>query len=387
MIFFPPNRHYYAAATVNANGSFDHAAGDKPGRRARKPKALPFMPPKTKDHPARTVNTCTIQGCVDLHRGESWGSLVSDNGQVRHGSYCDGSTPKWEAHLVIHLLTPGALMQQIADRCRSVVLASGTLAPISSLVGELNLFPPKIQPDGKVVCASPAIKSDSDNFKCSQESRSMNSDEENGKRYGRLQVTPRPLEANHVINLPKQLLALSIGHFRDGSPLTVAYKYYSKKGFMYKLGDAIATVVESIPKGGILIFVPSYSFLKKCTDAWNPTNRSRNWSDEILEDDSGRTIWDRLSESKTRVILEPSSGGQEMFEEKKNEYVQRIKERGSCVLLAVFRGKMSEGVSFNDDNARGCVRQPDALLLCVEYVCNLLHQPTGACSLIFCFAF
>uniref|UniRef100_A0A7S2L9Q4 ATP-dependent helicase C-terminal domain-containing protein n=1 Tax=Leptocylindrus danicus TaxID=163516 RepID=A0A7S2L9Q4_9STRA len=188
----------------------------------------------------------------------------------------------------------------------------------------------------------------------------MKDDDEKGKRYGRLQITPRPLEANHVIDLPKQLLALSIGHFRDGSPLTVAYKYYSKKGFMYKLGDAIASVVESIPKGGILIFVPSYSFLKKCTDAWNPTSRSRHWSDEVLEDDLGRTIWDRLTESKTRVILEPNSGGQEMFEEKRNEYVQRIKGRGSCVLLAVFRGKMSEGVSFNDDNARGviCVGLP-----------------------------
>jgi hypothetical protein len=69
---------------------------------------------------------------------------------------------------------------------------------------------------------------------------------------GRLQVTPRPLEANHVISLPKQLLALSIGHFPDGTPLSATYSNYSKAGFHDKLGSAIASIIESIPKGGVL---------------------------------------------------------------------------------------------------------------------------------------
>ena len=35
----------------------------------------------------------------------------------------------------------------------------------------------------------------------------------------------------------------------------------------------------------------------------------------------------------------------------------------SCILLAVFRGKMSEGVSFNDDNTRG--------VICVGHPCQI----------------
>ena len=39
---------------------------------------------------------------------------------------------------------------------------------------------------------------------------------------GGLQVTPKHLVANHVINLPRQLLALGIGHSPDGTSLKVA---------------------------------------------------------------------------------------------------------------------------------------------------------------------
>jgi hypothetical protein len=69
---------------------------------------------------------------------------------------------------------------------------------------------------------------------------------------GRLQVVPRPLEANHVVDLNRQLLAISIGHFPDGSPLSVTYSNYNRTGFHHKLGLAISTVIESIPHGGVL---------------------------------------------------------------------------------------------------------------------------------------
>jgi hypothetical protein len=59
------------------------------------------------------------------------------------------------------------------------------------------------------------------------------------------------------------------------------------------------------------------------------------------------------------VIVE-STSSQEAFEAARDEYRQTVKASGSCILLAVFRGKMSEGISFNDDNARGviCVGMP-----------------------------
>jgi hypothetical protein len=73
--------------------------------------------------------------------------------------------------------------------------------------------------------------------------------------------------------------------------------------------------------------------------------------DEI---DDGPSIWDRLKDLKHNVVVEPS-GSQDEFEEKKREYMETIRTKGGCVLLAVYRGKMSEGISFNDNNARGVV--------------------------------
>jgi hypothetical protein len=57
---------------------------------------------------------------------------------------------------------------------------------------------------------------------------------------------------------------------------------------------------------------------------------------------------------KHNVVVEPS-GSQDEFEEKKQEYMHTVRTKGGCVLLAVYRGKMSEGISFNDNNARGVV--------------------------------
>ena len=63
--------------------------------------------------------------------------------------------------------------------------------------------------------------------------------------------------------------------------------------------------------------------------------------------------------SKSKVIVEPADD-QDAFEAARKEYTDTIGSQGSCILLAVYRGKMSEGVSFNDENARGviCVGVP-----------------------------
>ncbi len=47
-------------------------------------------------------------------------------------------------------------------------------------------------------------------------------------------------------------MSVGIGHFPDGSPLSVKMSNYSKVGFHEKLGNAIATLVESVPYGGVL---------------------------------------------------------------------------------------------------------------------------------------
>lgn len=135
------------------------------------------------------------------------------------------------------------------------------------------------------------------------------------------------------------------------------YNNYKDPRFFGRLGDAVARIVESIPGGGVLIFFPSYSMLNKSLKCWNSTE-SRNGFRRNNFDNSAEhscsEIWDRFLESKGKVIIEPS-GSQEAFEQARDEYADTIKRDGSCILLAVFRGKMSEGISFNDANARGVI--------------------------------
>ena len=231
-------------------------------------------------------------------------------------------------------------MEQITSECRTVVLASGSLSPISSLCAELNLF----ASDEPVSPMPPTATTSMTKLTTMQK---------------RLQVHPKPLEADHVVDLGKQLFSLSIGHFPDGSELKMCQKNYSQSGFLEKLGDSIVKIVEGIPEGGVLIFLPSYALLHKCERVWNPNgNNTRSfWNQRYGNDSDEPSVFNRLEAIKHNVIVEPNgpNGGQDMFEAKKEEYMESVRVRGGCVLLAVFRGKMSEGISFNDNNARGVI--------------------------------
>ena len=170
----------------------------------------------------------------------------------------------------------------------------------------------------------------------------------------RLQVQPKPLEANHIIDLEKQLLAISIGHFDDGSPLTMTYAHYSKPEFITKLSGAVALVIKAIPTSGVLVFILSYALLRKCVKQWSPNASKRGWGADNYIDNNGATIWERLENSKGKVIVEPM-GSQAKFEEAHDKYADTIRETDCCKLLAVFRRKMSEGISFNDANVRAVI--------------------------------
>jgi Fanconi anemia group J protein len=341
--------HYYIASVAKANGSLEYASTGKvpsDNRFPREPQKVPLMPPRTANKSNIPLDVCLVPTCRQTKTGPS-----CVDGNVRHGEFCNGSMPPWEAWLVIELLTPSGMFQDLRDQCRSVILASGSLAPIESLCAELGLEGCSDSSNKATALLTIQTLSTLD-----QEPSAKGGDKKDTtmvkENVGRLQVQPKPLEANHVINLEKQLLALSIGFFPDGSPLTCNFSNYGKGNFVEKLGDAIATVIESIPTGGVLVFLPSYTFLRKCIHKWNPNSCSTwegGWS---MQHES--PIWERLIASKGKVIVEPA-GSQSKFERARDEYAKTIVETGRCIMLAVFRGKMSEGISFNDENARGVI--------------------------------
>ncbi|XP_028856722.1 Fanconi anemia group J protein homolog [Denticeps clupeoides] len=68
-------------------------------------------------------------------------------------------------------------------------------------------------------------------------------------------------------------------------------------------------------------------------------------------------LWEMLEERKT-VITEPRGGGKGDFDELLQSYydaIRHIGQRDGALLIAVCRGKVSEGLDFTDDNARAVV--------------------------------
>ena len=55
------------------------------------------------------------------------------------------------------------------------------------------------------------------------------------------------------------------------------------------------------------------------------------------------------------VAVEPRAGGKEAMAELMDDYAEAIASGAGALLVAVFRGKVSEGIDFKDDMARAVV--------------------------------
>ncbi|KAL8211546.1 hypothetical protein R6Q57_005983 [Mikania cordata] len=207
-------------------------------------------------------------------------------------------------------LNPALVFKNMADSALSVILTSGTLSPMSSFQSEL------------------------------------------GVHFG------TSLEAPHVINVDSQLWAGVIHTGPDNYPLNASYKTSEAYGFQDALGTSLEEICKVVP-GGCLVFFPSYKLLDKLRSRWSQTGQ-----------------WSRLNAEKP-VFVEPR--GQDDFEHVLKDYYDTIRQgnkpttgrrRGKkwdanccnttkskgnskgATLLAVCRGKISEGIDFSDENAR-----------------------------------
>ncbi|KYQ92970.1 DEAD/DEAH box helicase [Tieghemostelium lacteum] len=106
--------------------------------------------------------------------------------------------------------------------------------------------------------------------------------------------------------------------------------------FQDALGEAILEHCKLIPHG-VLLFFPSYGFLDKIEARWKSTK-----------------LYDRLNNVK-KIFRERSSN----FKETLSDYYVTIRDnppgRDGAILMAVCRGKISEGIDFSDEYARGVI--------------------------------
>ena len=190
--------------------------------------------------------------------------------------------------LSLWCLNPGIIFKPIASKSHSVVLTSGTLSPLDSFSSELGT-----------------------SFEVS-------------------------LEAPHVVNMQKQVLAGVLSTDSRGTALKATYQNSSKPEFQDGVGGIILSMCSTVPDG-LLVFFPSYAMMEKLILRWKETG---------------------AFESMTRLkpfVQEPRVGGSEALKKTMNQYYRGIRDGAGGLFFAVCRGKVSEGLDFSDQNARGVV--------------------------------
>ena len=123
-----------------------------------------------------------------------------------------------------------------------------------------------------------------------------------------------------------------------------------------EIGHAIVGICEAVPDG-VVVFVPSYAKLRSMVKCWKRADYNSG----------SMSIWDRLSNVKmgSDIVVEPkntilssrNSGSDDVtpmtLEEAHEKYASGVYSGDGALMLAVFRGKMSEGMDLKDSMVRG----------------------------------
>ncbi|KAJ2381256.1 hypothetical protein GGI23_007626, partial [Coemansia sp. RSA 2559] len=197
--------------------------------------------------------------------------------------------------LAFWAMSPGIVFSELSQLSRTIVLTSGTLSPIDSYASELRT---------------------------------------------EFQST---LEANHVVE-PSRFKAMCIKAGPSGNLLEGKYKNTDMLSFQDDLGKAIASIAARCPDG-MLVFVTSYSLLKKLISRWEVTGDLAEIAvhKEIFTEGQGssKKEFDKLLSSYRQLMKKDRNDGTPLA-------------RGA-IMFAVYRGKVSEGIDFSDHLCRTIV--------------------------------
>ncbi|XP_055350656.1 Fanconi anemia group J protein homolog [Paramacrobiotus metropolitanus] len=220
-------------------------------------------------------------------------SFRSDMEYFRQRKHRRGTAiPQWNITLNFWCLNPAVAFGDFKV-CHAVVLTSGTLSPMASFQSELGL---------------------------------------------EFQVK---FEAPHVIE-DGQVWAGVIGQGPARTTLCGTYKNVQTLAYQDDLGNAVLQVCQAVPKG-VLCFFTSYKAMDTMITRWKLNG-----------------IYEALEEKKV-VLQEPQRADKNVFAAILETFYQAIRGTGlhegqdGALMFGVYRGKISEGLDFADDNARAVI--------------------------------
>ncbi|GES65568.1 ATP-dependent DNA helicase-like protein [Aspergillus terreus] len=193
------------------------------------------------------------------------------------------------------LLDPTNQFREIVEDARAVILAGGTMSPMTDYMDHLFSYVPS---------------SRLDTFS-----------------YG------------HVIpseNLIMHTLAKGV----HGSDLDFSYESRDSEKMIIDLGRTIATLCQVIPDG-VVAFFPSYDYLSKVIGIWK----------KAMFSEKSQSVYAFIEQKKP--ILYESREMTTSTEELLQEYSDTITSGRGALLLSVVGGKLSEGINFSDRLGRG----------------------------------
>ena len=125
----------------------------------------------------------------------------------------------------------------------------------------------------------------------------------------------------------------------SGEKLKCTFANLSRPDFQIQLGMTIIELIKVIPNG-CLVFLPSYLWLDRLVEQWKLSGN----------------VWSELQKYKT-LFVEPTSkkGDSVNLEKLLFRYDQAAQSQSGALMFCVYRGKMSEGIDFANEKARGVI--------------------------------
>ena len=147
------------------------------------------------------------------------------------------------------------------------------------------------------------------------------------------------LEANHVIS-DKQVWVGSLGYGPTDVNLLTTYKTCETLAYQDELGRLVLDICKAIPYG-VLCFLPSYSLLNKLWTRWTESKLMDKIKvyKKVFNENKVAKNFDQLLADYYDCI-DNSKGGE---------------TNNGALLLAVYRGRASEGLDFSDNYARAVI--------------------------------
>ena len=215
-------------------------------------------------------------------------------------------------------LNPALAFRELVGEkgARSIILTSGTLAPLNSFASELGVdFPIR-------------------------------------------------MEAQHCVDMDKQVWGSVVASGPSNRALNAGFKSRSDWAFQDELGASLKEWAKVVPHG-MLMFFPSFSLMEAVVQRWRDSGVLN-----AIESASGKKVF---QEPPSRSSKYGTSKKVDTLEQVLEKYYKRVSDsvkaaphpyapapqtarsgRGA-ILLAVCRGKISEGIDFADANARAVI--------------------------------